>query len=202
MPPTQSSSALLFLFRLPKGSGASAATLLVDPLPQAVAPPGAHTARRPGPRAAASAAHAGLRSAACPRCEDPCASSNASPPQNSISQPSIPHERFANTLPMLARRTSPGSVRIGQKNSMTKPHPILNRPIAHPLSHLDLFHRQRRKTRPQNHSPEVRAYSISIIPLWITATAAPAPSFLPPNRKRLATMSQASRSCRARGVSM
>ena len=92
---------------------------------------------------------------------------------------------IANTLRRLAPCTSPRQcAHRTQNNFMTTPNRILQSPDRKARRpQLNLVHRQRPKNRPQNHSPEVRI----IIPLSITATAAPAPSFLPPNRKRLAS---------------
>jgi hypothetical protein len=104
----------------------------------------------------------------------------------------------ANTLRRLAPYTSLRQcAHRPQNSSIASLNRILESP--HRRSHyrrLAAVHRQRRKTAPQNHSPEVQRYSIAIIPVRITATAAPAASFLPPNRKGLRnTLALATLSC-------
>ena len=64
----------------------------------------------------------------------------------------------ANTLRRLAPCTSPRQcAHRAQNNFMTTPNRILQSPDRKArCPQLNLVHRQRRKTRPQNHSPEVR----------------------------------------------
>ena len=62
----------------------------------------------------------------CPRCGKPCASSNASPPHNSISQASIPHDRRRQSaLPACSTHVSAGVCAQHAKTAQNhrQPHP-------------------------------------------------------------------------------
>ena len=127
---------------------------------------------------------------ACPgtvhAAENPCASSSVSPLLNCFQRIRFFMNCVANSRCRLAPCTSvPQCARSDQNPSMATLNRILKTPDrTSPSQQLTLIHPQRRKTRPKNLSPQVRK---SIIPSRITATGATAPSFLPPNRKGLAT---------------
>jgi hypothetical protein len=55
--------------------------------------------------------------------------------------------------------------------------------------------------RPNSLPAHPEPYSISIIPRLIPAAPAPAASFIPPNRKRLASAPWLNHNCSRRGVS-
>jgi hypothetical protein len=87
----------------------------------------------------------------------------------------------------------PGSVRTAPRTAQTllltasRKRPIADRAaIGSPVSIIN----GEKSTHKITHR-NTRCYSISIIPIRITATAAPAASFLPPNRKRLGLNSEA-----------
>jgi hypothetical protein len=139
-----------------------------------------------------------------PGAEKPCASASVSPPQNSILRASIPHEhrrQYAPTACFLHVSTAvcaPCSEQLhgyAQSHHEIPPSQIVL-PSVPPLSTINHEKPAQRITRRTS-----KCYSISIIPVRITATASPAASFLPPNRKRLATTAHPPRSWRARDVS-
>jgi hypothetical protein len=139
-----------------------------------------------------------------PVAEKPCASSSASPPQNSISQASIPHEhrrQHAPTACSLHVSTPVCASRSEQLRRYAHSHPEIAAckspcPTGSKLSIIN-----DEKPAPGITHRKSKSYSISIIPVRITATAVRLrlPSYL-----LIENASQPhlpSRSCRARDVS-
>ena len=100
----------------------------------------------------------------------------------------------ANPRRRLAPRTSSRQCVLSSQNSSLAALNSLPQ-LPHrswPCHRLTVIHHQRqKKPSPRITHRKSECYSISITPSKITATAAPAPSFLPPNRKRLAHNSEA-----------
>jgi hypothetical protein len=100
----------------------------------------------------------------------------------------------ANPHRRLAPRTSAHPCALSVENclSTTPKSTLISPDRTAPVHPSARCHHHRRKNRTIGSFTGIpKHYSISIIPIRITATAAPAASFLPPNRKPLGLNSEA-----------
>jgi hypothetical protein len=138
-----------------------------------------------------------------PAAAKPYVSSSASPLHNSILQASIPHDRLCQSaLPACSTHVFAGvcASQAEQLHHQIQRHARTTRlQTAHAIAHRSTSP-SATIASPKSISSTTKPHSIAIIPSS-TATAAPAASFSPPNRKRLGLSSEASSKTRLRGVS-
>src|SRR5579863_1234262 len=150
------------------------------------------------PPRAASRCHSHRRrtatSGTVPGAEKPCASSSASPLHSSISQALIPHDclhqsaRSACSTHVCEAVCAQLAVHP-QGHGPRHPKAALLHPADAPAQLSPSS--PAKNTPPKITRPSNEHNSISIISTWITANPAPAASFSPANRKRLALSSEA-----------